>query len=273
MDNSTFSISCSPSADAAFGPVVEACRDDFDFTIAFEQYIFTILPASVLLVAAPVRLGLLNKRRVLVAGNPLRIAKLASLAVLAILQLTLGILWALQPTGLGGLRTASIAACFVSLAASLLSCALSYVEHAKSLRPSLLLNVYLAVSVLLDAATLRTFWLTELPLSIRAVFTSSFALKLLILVLEAQEKGKSLLQGSGKDSPETTAGLFSQSSMWWLNTLLLNGFRRLLTPSDLYTLDENMGTALLSQQFWHTWNNSKYIVEVSGSAWDLVYRT
>lgn len=71
---------CAPSADAAFGPVVDlACRDGFDFTLLFEQSVFVILPASLLLLAAPLRLARLAKLPVQVAGDKLRFAKLVSL--------------------------------------------------------------------------------------------------------------------------------------------------------------------------------------------------
>lgn len=65
--------------DAAFGPVVQGCRDDFDFTLAFEQYIFTLVPAVVFLLAAPVRIASLRKTAARVEGQVLRVAKLVSL--------------------------------------------------------------------------------------------------------------------------------------------------------------------------------------------------
>lgn len=70
---------CAPTADAAFGPAVtDECRDGFDFTIVFEQSMLVILPASLLLVAAPIRLAHLRNASVKVAGQRLRLAKLVS---------------------------------------------------------------------------------------------------------------------------------------------------------------------------------------------------
>lgn len=54
--------------------------------------------------------------------------------------------------------------------------------------PSSILNAYLLVSLLLDGAVLRTFWLSGLAGSVRAVSTASFAVKACLLVLEANEK-------------------------------------------------------------------------------------
>lgn len=69
--------SCGASADAAFGPAVSSpCREGFDFTIAFEQSILVLLPAALLLVAAPIRFAQLLKSRVHVKPNHMRNAKM-----------------------------------------------------------------------------------------------------------------------------------------------------------------------------------------------------
>jgi len=52
---------CLPTADDVFGPVVSGCRQDFDFTLLFEQSILTLVPAALLLLVAPLRLLQLYK--------------------------------------------------------------------------------------------------------------------------------------------------------------------------------------------------------------------
>jgi hypothetical protein len=70
---------CAATADASFGPVVDAaCRDGFDFTLLFEQSIFVLLPASLLLLVAPLRLLKLRKASVKVTDNVSRAIKLVS---------------------------------------------------------------------------------------------------------------------------------------------------------------------------------------------------
>ncbi|KAK7710055.1 hypothetical protein SLS63_013063 [Diaporthe eres] len=260
MSNISSAAACWPTADESFGPVVQDCRGDFDFTIAFEQYLFSILPAALLLIAAPLRLRHLSKSpSVVVAGNAFRLAKLAAVALFSALQLALLALWASQPGALGRVRTASVAASCVSLAASLVFCALSYAEHTRSPRPSSILNAYLLVSVVLDGAILRTFWMSDLAASVRAVFTASFALKACLLVLEAKEKAGLLVRGGGQQrrNPESTSGLYSRGLLSWLNPLLLDGFRRLLKPADLYELDKSMRAAALNDKFWVVWDKVK----------------
>lgn len=50
-------VNCSAAEDI-FGPFVAAqqCNDGFDFTLTFEQYLFSTLPAAVLLLVAPFRI-------------------------------------------------------------------------------------------------------------------------------------------------------------------------------------------------------------------------
>jgi hypothetical protein len=47
--------SCLPVNDDVFGPVIQGCRSNFDFTLLFEQTILSIGPAALLLLFAPPR--------------------------------------------------------------------------------------------------------------------------------------------------------------------------------------------------------------------------
>ncbi|KAL3955773.1 hypothetical protein ACCO45_011336 [Purpureocillium lilacinum] len=258
---------CAPTADAAFGPAVApGCRHGFDFTLVFEQSIFVLLPAALLLVAAPLRLARLAKAPVFVGAPRLRVSKLAAAGVPAALQLALVGLWAAAPASAPrAVRAVSVAAACVSMASSLVSCLVSYFEHARSPRPSSLLNVYLLVSLLLDAALLRTLWLSPPSLvgpAIQPVFTASFAAKAALLVLEAPGKARHLLPSSSNGGaaaaavglgPEQTAGIYARAVFAWVAPLLRTGFRRLLRPDDLFALDEQMTAAHLSERFWRVW--------------------
>ncbi|KAF4500947.1 Multidrug resistance-associated 1 [Fusarium agapanthi] len=104
-----------------------------------------------------------------------------------------------------------------------MSCVLSRVEHAKSPRPSSLLTLFLAVSLLLDIALLRALWLIPVSTAIPAVFTAAFALKAIIAVLEGWSKAR-------PHSPEVTAGLYARAVLAWVTPLPLTGFQKLLRP-------------------------------------------
>lgn len=56
----TSSVPCALGMDDTFGPVVKGCRDNFDFTLLFEQGIMTTAPAALLLLLIPPRIYQLN---------------------------------------------------------------------------------------------------------------------------------------------------------------------------------------------------------------------
>ncbi|EGX44493.1 hypothetical protein AOL_s00188g161 [Orbilia oligospora ATCC 24927] len=85
MSNTSASLDysvCSVAADTSFGPVVQGCRDGFDFTFAFEQYFLSILPSVVGLLLAVPRVRVLRTRKPVVAkGGTLKGTKLVCLYV------------------------------------------------------------------------------------------------------------------------------------------------------------------------------------------------
>ena len=175
-----------------------------------------------------------------------------AIGVFAALQLALVILWATRPVGSARLASVSVAAACVSLASSVMSVFLSYAEHTRSPSPSSLLNGFLLVSVLLDAALLRSLWLSDaVGRALQAVFSASVALKALLVVLEAREKTRFL---DGRYSPSETAGIYSRAVFAWVTPLLRTGFKRLLTTADLYSLDADMDVAVVGERFWGDWN-------------------
>lgn len=68
-------LSCN---DAHFGPMVEHCRDNFDFTLVFEDTILSLVPSALTSVCAAMRILYLRKRpRLIVAKKP-QLLKLVS---------------------------------------------------------------------------------------------------------------------------------------------------------------------------------------------------
>lgn len=65
--------------DGSFGPGVQGCRGDFDFTQKFERIFFSIIPASVFVAAAVARVAVLWQRSRIVNGRVLQYLKLVSI--------------------------------------------------------------------------------------------------------------------------------------------------------------------------------------------------
>ena len=122
------------------------------------------------------------------------------------------------------LRTrATLAEASLTLVDSLGLCVLSHTEHIHSVRPSAIINVYLLLTLPFDVARSRTLWLDGATRAVAALFTSTVAVKFIILVAEAMEKRSILLDRYRYSSPEVTSGIYSRSFFWWLNSLMTTG--------------------------------------------------
>ena len=132
---------------------------------------------------------------------------------------------------------------------------LSFVEHERSIRPSLIIQSYLSLTLLLDAARVRTLWLQSYNDAVAAVTTVSFVFKFLLVSLESIEK-RSILRAQWKPtSPEATSGLFSRSVFWWLNGLFRTGFKRSLDMQDMLPLDKHLTCGYLYDRLHSAWVN------------------
>jgi ATP-binding cassette subfamily C (CFTR/MRP) protein 1 len=128
----------------------------------------------------------------------------------------------------------------------------SYLEHSRSPRPSILLNAYLFLTILLDVAQARTLWLASNHVDeilFCQLFTAAVAVKALLIVIESQPKSKWLQWGAKEYSPEETSGVFGLGAFIWLNRLFLEGHRSILTMADLYPLDQNLASGPLYVKF------------------------
>lgn len=62
--------------DNSFGPIVQGCRGDFDFTLRFQNIILGILPAAIFILLALTRVATLAFRSRIVGGKVLQFTKL-----------------------------------------------------------------------------------------------------------------------------------------------------------------------------------------------------
>ena len=64
--------------DNTLGPTVFGCRDDFDFTVEFEQLVFSIVPATLFIVLSIGRAALLRRKPIVVYAPTLLFVKIVS---------------------------------------------------------------------------------------------------------------------------------------------------------------------------------------------------
>ncbi|KAF4634221.1 hypothetical protein G7Y89_g3892 [Cudoniella acicularis] len=235
----------------SFSPIAQG---HFDFTPIFENSILSILPSAILLLIIPFRLGSLFKKSPKVSRSLLRWNKLqALLVVFTILQGTILGLYAAEPTI--GTPTALTAASLV-FADAIGLCLLSQLEHIRSIKPSLIIDTYLFITLLFDAAHTRTLWIAGAPRAVTVAFSTSTVLKLVITIVEAVEKRNILLPGFEYSSPEATSGIYSRSFFWWLNSLMRNGFHGVLEQKDLFSSEDGMSSSTLQGRSQISWNNA-----------------
>lgn len=203
------------------------------------------------------------------AGTPLGRARILRrhifLANLTMLQATLSLLSALQLTLLslsitkiGVYKSFFVSASVLDLLSSLALIFLSFLEHAKSPRPSILISLYLSLTLLLDVAQTRTLWLAsrnQIEATFCRLYTSTLVLKAISLVLESQNKTRWMTWDKKEHSPEETSGLFGLGAFIWLNRLFLSGYAKVLKVDDLYPLDSAMSAEGLETRLSRHWRN------------------
>ncbi len=145
------------------------------------------------------------------------------------------------------------------VAGSVLLCLLSYFEHHRTVKPSVLLTVYLLISLFFDAARCRTFWLHNRNQTLSILFSTNVAVKLLFLNLEVHSKRHILLPKFAAYPPEATSSDLNRWFFWWQNSLFLQGFTKNLSVDDLFPLDKQFASETLQNLFQPAWDQSKQL--------------
>ncbi|KAH7370165.1 putative ABC multidrug transporter [Rhexocercosporidium sp. MPI-PUGE-AT-0058] len=231
------------------GGLLQLNQTGFDFSLQFEQLFFSIIPSALFIVISIWRTIPQARKPIVVHAPLLKLIKLGAIATYVSLELALLILVAVGPFNV---TKVFIASSVLKMASALLMMMLSVVDHSKSPRPSIILSVYLFFTLLLDSVQVRTLFLssTKRPeFSYSSVFSATIALKVGILLLEAQRKTKWVSWNQKEHSPEETSGIFSLSLFFWLNRVFWDGYKKILSVKDLYPLDSSLSAQLLHERF------------------------
>ncbi|RYP73609.1 hypothetical protein DL771_003497 [Monosporascus sp. 5C6A] len=232
-------------------------QEDFDFNVQFEQLFFSIIPSVLFIVTSLWRTVSQARRPTVVNAPAFQLIKLGAITTYVGLELSLLILVAV---GSFHVTSMFIASSVLKLVSALFMITLSLVDHSRSPRPSVLLNSYLFLTLLLDAAQARTLFLLshdKPELTYSSIFSAAIALKVGILLLEAQRKSRWVSWDEKEHSPEETSGIFSLGVFFWLNKMFLEGYRKILTIKDLYPLDSSLDGKSLHEEFSRNMDYSK----------------
>ncbi|CAD0089766.1 unnamed protein product [Aureobasidium vineae] len=240
----------------------------FDFNIPFEQIFFSIVPSVLFIVASSWRAVSQLRKPTLVKAPMFQSIKLVlHITIIATQSYITNNYMPGRYSDLSGSGASTsnpgvivqipslehfLAASVLKLLSALTMITLSLADHNKSPRPSVLLGIYLSLTLLPDAAQARTFFLSSdvAPQVIySSVFCAAIALKLLILFLEAKKKSQWLAWDKRAHSPEETSGIFSLGVYAWLNKMFMDGYKGVLTLNDLYPLDSALNGKTLHAKF------------------------
>lgn len=152
--------------------------------------------------------------------------------------------------------TVPVSCCSLDYITSDLELVASHLEHIRSLRPSAVTNIYFLFTLIFDLARLRTLFTLNASPFVAGCFASMTVLKAIVLVAEATEKRRLVLDWYCNLSPEETSGIYSRSFFIWLNPLMITGFRRFLNDKNLYPIDREMSSVILRQKIEKAWKNA-----------------
>ncbi|KAF2687109.1 P-loop containing nucleoside triphosphate hydrolase protein [Lentithecium fluviatile CBS 122367] len=229
----------------------------FDFSVQFEQLFFSIIPSVVFILTSLWRTVSQARKPTVVNAPVFQLIKLGAIATYVGLELALLIFAATGSFSVTGLFLAASA---LKLVSALSMIALSVIDHGRSPRPSVLLNIYLSLTLLLDATQARTLFLSsdgKPELTYSGIFSAAMALKAGILLLEAKQKSQWVHWDRKEHSPEETSGIFSLGVFFWLNKMFHLGYKNVLMIEDLYSLDSALNAKSLHDDFSRNIDYSK----------------
>uniref|UniRef100_V5EWI6 Multidrug resistance-associated protein n=1 Tax=Kalmanozyma brasiliensis (strain GHG001) TaxID=1365824 RepID=V5EWI6_KALBG len=256
--------------DGVFTPVSD-CRF-FDFTIAFSNSIFVILPSCIAIVLTIARLvRIRNKPDIPTASaqphlsllrscaphsDPISLFGAAAYVSNAVLSLVLVALLAAPSSR--ALRHAmddrtGMPSVVVPFLASVLAVPLSVAERRKTRGGSMVLPLWLLLTLLFEACRIRTFNAVSAirHSSFFYIYVLSFACKALMLTVENAKGIRSIDVNS---THESRASFFSRLLFLWVFPLLWKGFRKPLELEDLDSLKPEFYGRSLANSFIASWS-------------------
>lgn len=136
------------------------------------------------------------------------------------MKLALLILWAVS----GPQKTKiTLTAAALNFLAVFPLCLLSYCEHVFRVSPSLLVELYLLLTIGFDIVRVRTMWFLPGATSLAAMESVALAIKLALAIAEAWAKDGLLQESDKAYTKEQLAGLYGRTLFLWLGRTLWNG--------------------------------------------------
>ncbi|KAJ5627981.1 ABC transporterintegral membrane type 1 [Penicillium lividum] len=224
------------------------CRA-FDFTLLFEDTVFSILPSIVFLLWIIPRLEILRRSPVKSHSFKLAIYKLVGPVVCSFTAADhlFGVPSAnFSPTHYGALN---IATTFIAII-------LSFLEDQRTIQPSDTLIVYFTALSILYIPHLRTLWLIPSIQVPRGLFTAIYVVIALTTVLESAHKVH-FIKPLYRDVPiEKIYGFWGRNLFVWILPLFRNAYSSIICLNDLPDVDSNLLSHCAEARLMQTWPNA-----------------
>lgn len=136
---------------------------------------------------------------------------------------------------------------------------LIFLEHSRSIKPSELAIVYLIVSLACDVVELTKtdnghLILMLVDYSVDLPTFANLGIKFALLWIENQGKQAILRDEHAQHSPEELGSVLNTTFFWWINSMLAEGNRSILTEESLPPLDEKLSSGLRRQRALRAWD-------------------
>jgi ATP-binding cassette, subfamily C (CFTR/MRP), member 1 len=136
-------------------------------------------------------------------------------------------------------------------------CALSIVEHRRSIRPSSFLILYLLACIIRDVIQLTAPVPNHVKDQNSALTASRLLISMVLLISESRSKTAVLNLKYQDLSPEETAGILERVSFWWINLILRKGLKSVLTADDLPSVDAELSSKALRGIILQAWSQRR----------------
>jgi ATP-binding cassette subfamily C (CFTR/MRP) protein 1 len=244
--------------------------------VTFEESVFSLAPACLLLIVSPWRLYYLRRSTPKTTKSWIHLwslvgivwhefVPLSSRLTFSAIQPVFLVLGALQATLVALFSQEHAEYCSLLIASSTLQlCAtivltlLSHSEHRNAVRPSMVISSYLISTSILDAARARTHGLMPGRSTVTGVLIAIVLLKVVAVALETRQKTSVLSSEYCALSPESRSNIFSRAFFLWLNPVLSMGFRGVISSQDLPTIYEKLTSEDLATRVRSGWIKSRF---------------
>ncbi|KAK1138802.1 hypothetical protein N8T08_001763 [Aspergillus melleus] len=124
--------------------------------------------------------------------------------------------------------------------------------HRRTVRPSTPVILYLSSSLIKDLVALTLPSGNREPSGL-SLLVARAALELSLLVTESQSKSRVLKPQYSYLTPEERTGILGRVFFWWINPVLKQGYRDVLTPNELPVIDEALSAKILRKRMIRAW--------------------